>query len=136
NQTNNRIYTLAIGDTYLIGSGTVSAFRASITRTAIEKIPDHSGSWPDFGVKAQSLLQPDIRVTVTGNGFTWGNGSAIVSSANTGPNYEVSEDLSKIQGAHQLGFGGSYVHMQNAYHAGKNGDGTMNFTGQTTGLGL
>jgi hypothetical protein len=136
NQTNNRIYTLALGDTYLIGSSTVSAFRASITRTAIEKIPDQSGSWPDFGVKAQSLLQPDIRITVTGNGFTWGNGSAIVSSANTGPNYELSEDLSKVQGTHQFGFGGSYVHMENAYHAGKNGDGTMNFTGQTSGLGL
>ena len=136
NQTNNAIYTLALGDTYLIGAGTVSTFRASITRTRIEKIPDNTGTWADFGVKAQSLLQPVIRVTVTGNGFTWGNGSAIVSQANTGPNYEVSEDLSKIQGAHQLGFGGSYVHMENSYHAGKNGDGTMNFNGQTTGLGL
>jgi hypothetical protein len=136
NQTNNRIYTLAVGNTYLIGSGTVSTFRASVTRTAIEKIGDKSGSWSDFGVKAQSLTQPDIRVTVTGSGFTWGNGSAITSVANTGPNYELSEDLSKIQGAHQLAFGGTYVHMENAYHAGKNSDGTMNFSGQTSGLSL
>ncbi len=100
------------------------------------KIPDNTGTWADFGVKATSLLQPVIRVTVTGNGFAWGNGSAIVSEANTGPNYEISEDLSMVKGAHQLGFGGSYLHMQNAYHAGKNGDGTMTFNGQTTGLGL
>jgi hypothetical protein len=61
NRTNNRIYTLALGDTYLIGSGTVSTFRASITRTEIGKIPDNTGTWADFGVKAQSLLQPVIR---------------------------------------------------------------------------
>ena len=114
----------------------MSTFRASITRTAITKIPDDSGTWADFGVKATSLLQPVIRVAVTGNGFAWGNGSAIVSVANTGPNYEISEDLGMVKGNHQLGFGGTYLHMLNAYHAGVNGDGTMTFNGQTTGLGL
>jgi Carboxypeptidase regulatory-like domain/TonB dependent receptor-like, beta-barrel len=136
NATDNRVYTLALGDTYLLGPNTVSTFRASITRTAITKIPDNTGTWADFGVKATSLLQPVIRLSVTGNGFAWGNGSAIVSVANTGPNYEVSEDLGLVRGNHQWGFGGTYLHMLNAYHAGVNGDGTMTFNGQTTGLGL
>src|SRR5439155_17711621 len=77
NATINSVYTLALGDTYLIGANTISSFRASITRTAITKIPDNSGGWPDYGVKATSLLQPVIRVSVTGTGFGWGNGSAI-----------------------------------------------------------
>jgi hypothetical protein len=37
------------------------------------------------------------------------------------------EDLNK-SGSPSLGFGGSYVHMENSYH-GQNGDGTMNFNG-------
>jgi len=136
NATDNKVYTLALGDTYLIGAGTISSFRASVTRTHIQKVPDDSGTWASYGVKATSLLQPDIRIGFTGNGFAWGNGSAIVSVANTGPNYEFSEAISMVKGAHQLGFGAGYAHMENAYHSGVNGDGTMTFSGQFTGLGL
>jgi hypothetical protein len=143
--TSDRIYTLALGDTYLIGSGMVSSFRASVTRSAIEGNNQNIGSWSDYGVKATSLDVKVINVTVTGNGFGIGGsgpnvvggpgGPNIVTIANTGPNYNFSEDLSMVKGTHQFGFGASYLHMENAFHSGKNSTGQFSFNGQFTGLG-
>ena len=139
--TNDKVYTLAYGDTYLLGSGTVSAFRASITRTHITKLSDKGvGGWSDYGVNASSFLQPVIQISMSaagsggGAGFNVAGGNAIVSIANTGPNYSASEDLSLLRGPHQVGFGASYMHIENAYHSGVNGNGTMTFNGQFTGL--
>lgn len=56
-------------DTYLLGSGTVTSFRASVTRTVIEKAEENIGAWPDYGVKAKSLDVKVIQLQVTGNGF-------------------------------------------------------------------
>jgi hypothetical protein len=136
--TNDKVYTLAFGDTYLIGNSTVSAFRASISRTAITKLSDQGvGGWPAYGVNAASFLQPVIAMSMSaGSGFSIGGGNAIVSIANTGPNYNASEDISMVRGAHQVGFGATYMHIENAYHSGVNGNGTMTFNGQFTGLQL
>jgi hypothetical protein len=144
NATDNRVYTLAFGDTYLLGSGTVSSFRGSVTRTAIEKAPDKGvGGWPDYGVNASSFSQPVIVIAMnatggsnTGSGFNIGGGTAIVSIANTGPNYNASEDLSLVRGVHQFGLGASYMHIENGYHSGVNSNGTMTINGQFTGLQL
>ena len=143
--SSDRIYTLALGDTYLLGSGMVSSFRASVTRSAIEKANENIGSWSDYGVKAKSLDVKVIQMTVTGNGFGIGangpnvrggpGGPNVVTIANTGPNYNVSEDLSIVKGDHQFGFGASYLHMENAFHSGKNSTGVFRFSGQFTGLG-
>ena len=135
NATNDRVYTVALGNTYLIGSGTVNSFRASMTRTAIEKVSDNVGTWSSFGVNANSFLQPVISVSVSG-GFSTGGGNAIVSIANTGPNLSLSDDLAAVKGPHQLAFGANYMHTENAYHSGVRGDGTASFNGQATGLGL
>ena len=133
--TNDKVYTLAFGDTYLLGSGTVSSFRGSVTRTAITKVTDQGvGGWPQYGVGASSFLQPVVQISMSGNGFNVAGGNAIVSIANTGPNYSASEDLSLIRGTHQIGFGASYMHIENAYHSGVNGNGTMTFNGQFSGL--
>jgi hypothetical protein len=141
----DRVYTLALGNTYLIGTGTVSSFRLSATRSVIGKAREDIGAWPDYGVKAKSLDVRVIALSVTGNGFGIGMngpnvqggppGPNIVTISNTGPNFNVSEDLSMIRGAHQFGFGGSYLYMQNAYHSGRNSTGRFTFNGQFTGLG-
>ena len=142
----DHVFTLAIGDTYLIGSGTVSSFRASVTRTLIGNANEDIASWSDYGSKAKSLDVREIQLQVSGNGFGIGTsgslvnggpgGPNIVTVANTGPNISFSEDLSMVRGTHQVGFGASYFHMENAYHSGKNSTGVMKFNGQFTGLGI
>jgi hypothetical protein len=141
----DRVYTLALGDTYLIGSGTVSSFRTSVTRSVIAGNNQNIGSWADYGVKATSLDVHVVQLQVSGNGFGIGTsgpnvvggpgGPNVVTVANTGPNYNVSEDLNMLKGTHQFGFGASYLHMENAFHSGKNSTGAFKFNGQFTGLG-
>jgi hypothetical protein len=141
----DKVYTLAVGDTYLIGSGAVSSFRASATRSVIGKANENIAPWSAYGVNAKSLDVQVINVTVNGNGFGIGGNSPgvtggpagpnIVTISNTGPNYNLSEDLSMVKGAHQFGIGASYLHMENGYHSGKNSSGMMTFNGQSTGLG-
>src|ERR1051325_1520834 len=64
-----RVYQFVLGDTYLIGPGTVSSFRGSVNRANIVKKPPDFPALIDFGVKVY-LYKPSMRrVTVT-NGFT------------------------------------------------------------------
>ena len=54
----DRVYSLALGDTFLIGSSMVSSFRLSANRAAVPKPVDNVGTWADFGVNAASLAGP------------------------------------------------------------------------------
>jgi len=135
NGTNDWVYSLALGQTYLFGSNTVSSARLAVTRTRIEKIVDNMGSWSDYGVNIPYAPAKLITATVAG-GFALGGGMAIISNANTGPNYNAAEDLSFVRGTHQFGIGVSYVHTENSYKAGVRSTGSMTFNGQATGLGL
>src|SRR5262249_7673513 len=124
--------------TYLINTSTVNSLRVGTTRTRIEKVPDKNvGGWPDYGVNASSFDGTNsIGIVVSGNGFNFGQGNAIISIANTGPNYNVADDLSIVRGTHQLGFGANYIYAENAYHSGVVSKGNLTFNGQFSGLGL
>lgn len=136
NGVHDRVYTLAYGDTYLIGAGTVSSFRFGANRTEIPKIVDNFGTWKDLGVNALSFQAPNPRISVTGNGFAIGSGSTIVSQPMSGPNPSFAEDLSLVKGAHQLGFGGMYIHTLMNLTSGINATGLATFNGSVSGLPL
>jgi hypothetical protein len=127
---------LTLGDTYLIGSNIVSSFRIGATRMDAPKIPDNFAKWQDLGVNASSFLAPTIRLTVSGNGFAIGSGNSIAGAANTGPNYNIVEDISWVKGSHQIGFGANYLFQMLNSHTGINATGVPTFTGQITGLSL
>ena len=127
---------LTLGDTYLIGSNIVSSFRIGATRMDAPKIPDNFGTWQDLGVNASSFLAPTVRLTVSGNGFAIGSGNSIAGAANTGPNYNIVEDINWARGAHQIGFGVNYLFTMLNSHTGINATGAPTFSGQVTGLGL
>ena len=81
-QSLTRVYSLVLGDTYLIGSGTVSSFRAGINRSWNERSADQFYSFADLGVQGFTPLDSDavsktIRLGVQGNGFTIGAGNNI-----------------------------------------------------------
>ena len=133
----NRVNSFVFGDTYLIGSGLVNSLHVGFNRSASPKIPDNVGTWNDFGVNANSFALNLIRATVTGgNGFAFGGGNAIISIVNTGPNPNLADDFTWIKGAHQFGFGGSYIFTGENLHSGLNATGSMSFNGTVTGLGM
>jgi len=133
---NFRVYSLALGDTYLIGSGVVNAFHFGLNRSNAVKIPDTFYSWRDLGADVPYQPTPNPRFTISGgNGYSF-NRQAAVTADHGGPNFNVNDDVSWIHGSHQLGFGGTYNHEILNYLSGTNAGGTFTFNGMFSGLGM
>ena len=135
-KVHDRVYSLALGNTYLISPNIVSSFRVGANRTELPKIPDNFASWQSLGVNATSILANNPRITISGNGFAVGGGNDILNIPNTGPNPNIAEDISWVKGAHQFGFGGNYIHTEMNLQSGINATGLMTFNGSVTGLPL
>ena len=132
-----RDFSVALGDTYLIGAGTVNAFRATVTRTDVRKVPDSFVGWSDLGVSGVAQLVPNFaRVTVSGNGFGFGSANETPSIFPTGPNIQLADDVSFVRGAHQFAFGANYIRSTMNIFSGLNAVGGFTFNGSVTGLGL
>jgi len=135
-QAHYRVYAAAIGDTYLVGPAMVSSFRVSMNMEELLKPVDNFATWPQLGVNATPLEGTTIRLSVTGNGFAIGGGSSVKNKSVQGPFANIIEDLSWVKGAHQISFGGSYLHLIENFLSGLNPAGNMTFNGQVTGLSL
>jgi hypothetical protein len=133
---NFRVYSLALGDTYLIGSGIVSSFHFGMNRSNAVKLPDNFYSWRDLGANVPYQPTPNPRFTISGgNGYSF-NRQAAVTADHGGPNFNINEDLSWVRGSHQIGLGGTYNHEVLNYFSGTNSGGTFTFNGMYTGLGM
>jgi len=130
-----RVYSLVLGDTYLIGSGTVSAFRATLNRTKNPKYPPQFFDLTDLGVKGVYESVPHYSFITVTNGFTIS--SALVNPGNYNSTaYQFSEDLSLVRGAHQIALGGGFIHHNFNGNSGINRNAQITFNGQLTGMGL
>jgi hypothetical protein len=136
NTQHDRVYSLTLGDTYLFGSNIVSSFRIGENRAEIPKIVDNFATWPQLLVDAPYNPAPAPRVSVTGQGFGIGSGNSIINHDMTGPNTNISEDISFVRGNHQLGFGVSYLRTLINYESGINATGLPTFNGTITGLSM
>ncbi len=132
-----RVATLVLGDTYLIGSNIVNSFRLGANRVDAPKIPDDFSTWKALGVNAINIKANNPQFNVSGgNGFLIGGGSAIFGLANTGPNYNLADDVSWVRGAHQIGIGVNYIHTLLNSKTGVNAAGVMTYNGTISGLGM
>ncbi|HYR41950.1 MAG TPA: TonB-dependent receptor [Terriglobia bacterium] len=136
-----RVYSLVLGDTYLIGTGTVSSFRAGVNRSWNERAADSFFSFADLGMQGFTTLGSDadsktIRLGVQGNGFIIGAGNNIQVGNWSGPNTNLVEDISMVKGAHQIGFGVNYLHQIHNLTNHLNTVGTIAVSGQITGMPL
>ena len=136
NTQHDRVYSLTLGDTYLFGSNIVSSFRIGENRAEVPKIVDNFATWPQLLVDAPYNPAPAPRVSVTGQGFGIGSGNSIINHDMTGPNTNISEDISFVRGNHQLGFGVSYLRTLINYESGINATGLPTFNGTITGLSM
>jgi len=131
-----RTASLTLGHTYLVSPSIVNTLRVGANRVDAPKIADNFASWQDLGVNASSFLAPTIRLSVTGNAFAIGSGNSIVGLANTGPNYNIADDLNWVRGSHQFAFGANYLFELVNSKTGINATGLATFNGATTGLSL
>jgi hypothetical protein len=136
NTAHDRVYSLALGDTYLFSSNVVASFRVGVNRSEIPKITDNFATWPQLGVNAPFNPAAAPRVSVTGNGFGIGSGNSIINHDMTGPDPNIVGDISWVKGNHQIGFGASYLRTLINYESGINATGLPTFNGSITGLAL
>src|SRR5947209_18473700 len=75
-----------------------------------------------------------VRLSIT-NGFNLASNNETPSTYDT-TGYQLSEDVSLVRGAHQIGIGFDWVHSWLNASSGLNASGPFTFNGQVTGLGL
>jgi hypothetical protein len=130
-----RVYSFVLGDTYLIGTGTVSSFRGTLNRTKNPKDPPQFFDLTDLGVKGVYESVPHYSFIIVTNGFT-------VSSALVNPgrynstSFQLNEDLSVVRGSHQIAIGGNFMHEIFNGNSGINRNAQITFAGQILGSGL
>ena len=131
-----RAVSAAFGDTLVLGTSVVNAFRVTLNRTSnrLNDPPDEFFDAQDLGINLHSYVPGVIGLNVT-NGFTVSGGNSVKVRINS-ESYQVADDISIVRGRHQMSFGGavSFWTLDNEDNARAAGD--FNFNGQATGIGL
>jgi len=132
----NRAHAFTIGDTFVLSDKTVNSFRAAFTYTDIHRRHAPLGfDAADVGIKAFSYLEDYMLVTVSNGGFQLGGGMESEARFRTSA-YQLGDDLTTINGNHQLGVGGSVAYWNSLSRANVRSPGQFNFDGSVTGLPL
>jgi hypothetical protein len=131
-----RASSTAFGDTMVLGSNVVNAFRVTWNRTSnrLNDPPDRFFDAPELGIKLHTYVPGVIGLNVT-NGFTISGGNSVKVRIES-ESYQVADDVSIVRGRHQMSFGGnvSFWKLDSEDNARAAGD--FNFNGQATGIGL
>jgi hypothetical protein len=128
------VHSAVIGDTYLIGASTVSNFRGTFNRSEIPKNPPQYFDAHDLGINMWVAVPKFFRLSIA-NGFNIAGTNATPSTYNT-TEFQFSEDVSMVRGAHQIGFGADWLRSYLNGVSRLNATGPFTFNGQVTGLGL
>jgi type 1 fimbria pilin len=127
-------YSYTVGETWLVSPNVVNSLRFGFNN--IDML--HKGSEffgpQDVGINAYSSLPKYLQMTITG-GPTIGTATNADTKLDM-TNYQVSDDISLIRGAHQISFGGSFARSRVDVLANVRGVGNYAFNGQETGLGM
>jgi hypothetical protein len=130
----NRVYSLAVGDTLLFGNNIVNSFRATVNRGNYGKAYAPLFDYEDLGVRATPVMPDYMRLSVTG-GFSIDPPGALPTLTPTWT-YQFADDLSVVRGSHQFGVGADYIHNRYESSSLLAAGGNTAFTGAFTGAGL
>lgn len=131
---NFEIQSAVFGDTYLIGSSTVNSFRATLNRAAVPKTNPKVFSPSEVGINIWDGVPGLTRIAIT-NGFNIASNNETPSTYNT-VDFEFSDDVSHVHGAHQLAAGFDFIRGYINASSGLNASGPFTFSGAVSGLGL
>ena len=132
--SDDRVQSVVLGDTYVLGTSTINSFRATVNRTRILRTAAEFFSGPDVGVDMTAPVPKFMVVSITG-GFSVGGGTASPGFFNT-TTFQGVEDMSLVRGPHQIGFGVNYIHTNANAATNLNTNASFAFTTQGTNLGL
>ena len=132
----HRAQTIAFGDTLVIGTNAVNAFRVTWNRSRnrTNDPADEFFDARDLGVNLHSYVPGVINIGVS-NGFTISGGSAVKLVVDNQA-FQVGNDLTLVRGSHQLAMGGSVARWKSDIADYARGVGNFSFNGRRTGLGL
>jgi outer membrane receptor protein involved in Fe transport len=137
---NRRAQTAAFGDTYVFGASMVNAFRVTVasTKTRANDPPETFFDAASLGIPNIYSYVPGTMTVIagaTGNDIRFSGNHTVAAKVDSRV-YQVSEDLSRVWGRHQIGVGTNiqYSYFDGWDYAGANG--TFTFNGTNTGLAL
>ena len=130
----NLAQTFALGENYVINSGTLNAIRFAYNNLDINRTSTDFFSAPEVGINTYSYMPHYMLLNITG-GFQLGGGTESMSTFDT-PSWQISDDLTLVRGSHQFVFGGSYASWKSLSSANVRSPGQFSVDGTITGLGL
>src|SRR5207253_4876637 len=134
---NRQVKSFVLGDTYLIGAGTVSSFRGTILRTTNPKTSRDYFSLTDLGVKNvySQPNYPKLPIITVAGGFNIYSAPGTPGFTNS-TGLQLSQDLSLSRGSHQIGFGVNFIRTMMNLQATTRVPGNVAFAATNTGMGL
>src|SRR5215470_2142871 len=126
--------TATVGHDYVISSTTLNSVRFAFNRTNITRTSTDFFSAPEVGINMYSYMPHYMLLTIT-NGFQLGGGTESLSTFNTNE-FQISDDLTMVRGAHQFAFAGNMSHWKSLSLANVRSPGQLTIDGTQTGLGL
>jgi Carboxypeptidase regulatory-like domain len=126
--------SLVIGHSQVLSSTTVNNVRFTANQTNVHRTNAEMFEPRDLGINIYTYVPKYTVMSVTGAfGINFGTETDSWYRPNT---YGVSDDLTLVRGAHQLGLGASFGLNSWKTHANIRSQGTFNFNGNQTGLPL
>ena len=131
----DRVQTAVVGHTFTISPTTISSFRMGFSRTSVIRFTPSSVPTPSqLGSNVTQGVPGYIFLNVT-NYFL-----PVCQNCSPGPwvstNYQLSEEISMIRGAHQIAFGVNAMNSRLNSFSNFQRNGNFTFNGQVTGNAL
>jgi hypothetical protein len=132
---NHQAHSLTMGDTMIIGTNTVNAFRVAWNRTK-----SHYHLEPFFGAETVGIRNfhnyvPGVMGLDINGGFTTASGGSVLFQGDTDA-FQISDDITLVRGSHQIAIGGNVAYWTHDTIDGQRGVGLWTFDGSATGLGM
>jgi hypothetical protein len=130
-----RSQTFTYGDTYIFNSATLNSFHATFARRR-----DNRGAAPNdinpttLGINMTAPLPNFLFLTVS-NYFSVGCGTCSPGHFNSNT-FQVSDDVNKVRGKHEIGFGGDFRRLQGNLNTNTYTNGQISFNGGRSGDAL
>lgn len=130
----NQAHSTVVGHNY-VRSAFVNSARITYNATINDRpLPEYFTA-TDLGSKVYSPLKGYVGISVTGNGFSVGNGGNNPGYFNS-QGWQLADDVDVIRGDHQFSFGGNWIHTKIETLNNRPTNGAFTFNGQSTGLSL
>ena len=132
---NNQAHSIVFGHNQVLSSSTLNSLHVTFNKTLNDRPLPQYFSATDLGAKVFSLVPGYVGISVTGNGFSIGNGGTNPGYFNS-KSFQIADDVDMVRGNHQFSIGGNWIHSRIETLNNRPTNGAFTFNGQGTGLSL